>query len=104
LITNGAVLGSASISSILVARLKKLSALKKNPSLGRFADLTSRKYRDSGEWDARVEKRKLMVPPSGLNPHADAIASNSVDLPLPFSPITKVTSGWKFKVRSFRTA
>jgi hypothetical protein len=38
-------------------------------------------------------KRMPVVPPSGLNPAATAIASTSVDLPLPFSPTRKVTAG-----------
>lgn len=45
------------------------------------------------EWDARVEKEKLRLPPSGLKPVATAIASSKVDLPGPFSPTTKVTLG-----------
>jgi len=40
----------------------------------------------SSEWEARVEKAKFEVPPSALSPAATAIASSSVDLPLPFSP------------------
>ena len=56
----------------------------------------------SGEWDARVEKRKFLVPPSGLNPHATAMASRSVDLPVPFSPMMNVTQGWNSNVVRFR--
>lgn len=33
------------------------------------------------------------MPPSGLKPSATAIASTSVDLPLPFSPASSVTCG-----------
>ncbi|MNI62704.1 hypothetical protein D3C73_1180350 [compost metagenome] len=40
-----------------------------------------------------MENEKFSVPPSGLKPHAAAIPSRSVDLPLPFSPTRKVT-GW----------
>jgi hypothetical protein len=43
--------------------------------------------------DERVAKRKLRLPPSALKPAAMAIASNSVDFPLPFSPMKKVTIG-----------
>ncbi len=37
------------------------------------------------------EKQKFLVPPSALNPLLTAIASNNVDLPLPFSPTKKLT-------------
>ena len=37
------------------------------------------------------EKEKFFVPPSGLNPNVTAIASISVDFPVPFSPTIKVT-------------
>ena len=33
-----------------------------------------------------MEKLKFLVPPSALNPYATAIASSSVDFPIPFSP------------------
>jgi hypothetical protein len=36
---------------------------------------------------SRVENAKFDDPPSGFIPAATAIASSSVDLPLPFSPI-----------------
>src|SRR6266446_812828 len=75
-----------------VATLKKLSARRKNPSFGRRVDFTSRRWVCSSECDARVENRKLTVPPSGLKPHAAAIASSKVDLPHPFSPMMNVTS------------
>jgi hypothetical protein len=61
--------------------LKKLSARRKKPSLGRRAPFAMRRYSCSSEWDWRVPKRKFLVPPSGLKPHATAIASSSVDLP-----------------------
>lgn len=38
-------------------------------------------------------KRKFWLPPSGLNPHATASASTTVDLPEPFSPTRNVTPG-----------
>ena len=41
--------------------------------------------------DGRVANIMLRLPPSGLKPHDDAIASSSVDLPDPFSPTRKVT-------------
>ena len=41
----------------------------------------------------RVANAKLDEPPSGFMPAATAIASSSVDLPLPFSPIRYVTLG-----------
>ena len=37
------------------------------------------------------EKQKFLVPPSALKPQLIAIASKSVDFPLPFSPTKKVT-------------
>ncbi|PZP61059.1 MAG: hypothetical protein DI597_10815 [Pseudoxanthomonas spadix] len=40
-------------------------------------------------------KPKFLVPPSALKPRATAIATNGVDLPLPFSPTMKVSAGWK---------
>jgi hypothetical protein len=42
----------------------------------------------------RVEKRKFDEPPSAFMPAATAIASSSVDLPLPFSPMRYVTPGF----------
>ncbi len=77
-----------------MATLKKLSARRKNPSLGVGSPFDSRKYRSmSPECDALVPKRKFFVPPSELKPHATAIASSSVDLPEPFSPTKNVTCG-----------
>ena len=48
----------------------------------------------SGECEARVETVMFRLPPSALNPAATAMASTSVDLPLPFSPAKSVTFGW----------
>jgi len=42
----------------------------------------------------------VRLPPSGLKPAATAIASISVDLPLPFSPARSVTCGWSSSVVS----
>src|SRR6266576_1621571 len=95
--TGGAGAGSASSRSISVATLKKLSARRKNPSLGVGTPFDSRKYRSSSECDALVPKRKFFVPPSGLKPHATAIASSSVDLPEPFSPMKNVDLRMKLK-------
>ena len=66
---------------------------KKEPSLGAGTPFDSRKYRSSSEYDALVPKRKFFVPPSGLKPHATAIASSSVDFAEPFSPTKNVTCG-----------
>jgi hypothetical protein len=45
----------------------------------------------------RVARGKLKFdePPSGLIPATIAIASDSVDLPLPFSPTRYVTPGYR---------
>ena len=51
-----------------------------------------------------MEKRNFLVPPSGLKPAAIAIASMTVDLPLPFSPTKKVTLGCSSKVERSRKA
>jgi hypothetical protein len=40
------------------------------------------------ECESLVEKRKIDEPPAALMPGATAIASSSVDSPLPFSPIS----------------
>src|SRR2546428_4077550 len=69
-----------------VATLKKLSALRKYPVRGRRAPRTSRRCLCSTECDARVDTVTFRLPPSALKPAATAIASTSVDLPLPFSP------------------
>ena len=47
-----------------------------------------------------VEKVKFFVPPSALKPYATAIASRSVDLPVPFSPTKKVTGGFELYTAS----
>ncbi len=41
----------------------------------------------------RVENLMFWLPPSGFRPMVRAIASISVDFPLPFSPTRKVTLG-----------
>lgn len=74
-----AVDGSASICSISVAKLKKVSALRKKSFVGLRIDLTKWIYLHRSDSDARVENRKLIVPPSGLKPHAIAMASRIVD-------------------------
>jgi hypothetical protein len=51
-----------------------------------------------------VEKLKLWLPPSAFNPSATAMASSSVDLPVPFSPMMNVTSELKASVWRFFTA
>lgn len=48
----------------------------------------------------RVEKLKFLDPTSALHPGAIAMASNNVDVPLPFSPFQKVTE--LSKVNFFR--
>ena len=50
--------------------------------------------------ELRVENWKLRLPPSGFRPAAIAIASISVDFPLPFSPTRNVTRGFSLRVRS----
>jgi hypothetical protein len=77
-------LGRAARSSF--ARLRKLSARRKNPVRGLRADRTSRTAFAREDSEFRVEKRKFMLPPSGLKPAAIAMASNRVDFPLPLSP------------------
>lgn len=52
---------------------------------------TRRSLRYKPEWVSRLENRKFREPPSGLKPQATAMASSSVDFPLPFSPTKKVT-------------
>jgi hypothetical protein len=96
--------GSASISSMFVATLKKLSARRKNPSFGRRKVFARRMYLCSSECDGRVEKWKFFEPPSALKPHATAIASRRVDLPVPFSPMMNVTLGWNLIFFSSRMA
>jgi len=66
--------------------VKKLSARKKKSVRGRRAPRTRRIACPRLECDARVENAKFEDPPSGFMPAATAIASSSVDLPLPFSP------------------
>src|SRR5688572_12325862 len=90
--------------SIWVARLKKLSARRKNMSRGRRGPRRRIRWSQSGECEARVAKLKLRLPPSALRPAATAIASISVDLPLPFSPTRNVTFGCSASVSSCRTA
>jgi len=51
-----------------------------------------------------VEKLKFRDPPSALNPRATDTASRSVDLPVPFSPTRKVTSGSNWSSSRWRTA
>jgi hypothetical protein len=58
----------------------------------------------TNEREGRVQKRKFFEPPSGLKPQATAIASSRVDLPQPFSPIRKVTRGWRSSTSKCRTA
>src|ERR1700751_4826943 len=70
-----------------------LSARRKKSVLGRRLPRTRRIAPESSEGLARVLKAKLEEPPSGFIPAATAIASSSVDLPLPFSPIRYVTLG-----------
>jgi hypothetical protein len=100
----GAGAGSASSFSISVATLKKLSARRKNPSFARLTLFPSVRKACNSECDCLVSKLKFLVPPSGLNPQLVAIASRSVDLPLPFSPTMKVTLGCSFRVPSSFTA
>ncbi len=76
-----------------VAALNRLSARRKKSVLGRRPPRTRRSALDSSECDARVSNAKLDEPPSAFIPAATAIASSSVDLPLPFSPIRYVTLG-----------
>ena len=78
-----------------VARLKTLSARRKNELSGASAARSSSSRRWSCECDERVREAELCMrpPPSGLSFMATAIASTSVDLPLPFSPTRKVTRG-----------
>ena len=96
--------GSESRCSISVATLKKLSARRKNPSLGFCTPLTMRRYWCSSECDVRVPKRKFFVPPSGLKPNATAMASSRVDFPEPFSPMKNVSLGCRSMESSVRTA
>src|SRR5262245_42562943 len=65
---------------------------------------TGRRYSASAECEARVEKRKLRLPPSALRRNKTAIASSSVDFPAPFSPIRKVTGRSKRNWSSSRIA
>lgn len=90
--------------STSVATLKKLSARKKNPVLGRRAPRTTRRSLCRDDSETFVENRKFWLPPSGLNPAAIAIASISVDFPLPFSPTRNVTFGCSASVASRFTA
>jgi hypothetical protein len=73
--------------------VNRLSALRKKSVAGRYTPRTSRIAAQRFEWDSRVEKLKFEDPPSAFIPLATAIASRSVDLPLPFSPIRYVTLG-----------
>ena len=84
--------------------LKKLSARKKKPSVGRGTPLATRRNRCSSECDSRVPNRKFLEPPSALNRKANAMASNRVDLPEPFSPTKNVTAGWNSNRSKCRTA
>ena len=74
--------------------MNRLSARRKKSVRGRRAPRIRRIALASSECDARVSKAKFEEPPSGFMPAATAIASSSVDLPLPFSPIRYVTLGW----------
>ena len=85
--------GGARVAS--VATVKKLSARRKKPVLGRLVPRVSRRFACRPDSEARVLKLKFALPPSALNPAATAIASTSVELPLPFSPTKKVTFGSK---------
>ena len=58
----------------------------------------------SSDSDRRVAKLKFLLPPSALNPAATAIASDSVDFPLPFSPTRNVTFACSSSVSSDRIA
>lgn len=73
--------------------MKKLSARRKKSVFGRRMPRTRRMVSESAECDSRVAYAKWRDPPSGFSPAAIAIASTSVDLPLPFSPIRYVTFG-----------
>jgi hypothetical protein len=69
------------------------SARRKYPVRGLPGARTSRRYPPSDDSVDLVLNRKLTEPPSGLKPAATAIASISVDLPVPLSPVTNVTAG-----------
>ena len=99
-----AILRRPGCPSISVATLKKLSARRKKPVRGVRVPRTSRRYSCNSECDSRVETVMLRLPPSALNPAATAIASTSVDLPLPFSPAKNVTCGSRGNSSSVRIA
>jgi hypothetical protein len=75
--------------------LKTLSARRKNALRGGSFARSSSRRSCRVECEARVEKLNCCVrpPPSAFSFAATAIASTSVDLPLPFSPTRNVTRG-----------
>ncbi len=88
----------------MVATLKKLSARRKKPDLGRRTPRTTLRNEWRDDVDGVVEKRMFWLPPSALKPSAIARASTRVDLPLPFSPTKNVILGWRASVASLFTA
>ena len=74
-----------------VAKSKRLSARRKNASSGWTLARSSTSRLVQPACDARVPKLNASAAAPGLEAGATAIASISVDLPLPFSPTRNVT-------------
>ena len=86
-----------------VAKLKKLSALRKKPSIGLIEVRLSLKQRVSGDEYSPIAMVVFLVPPSMLKPSFSAMASSKVDLPEPFSPTKRLKNHVRARFKAPRS-